>query len=1716
VSDFTISGGLDPRGLLEGLKQFEQQAAATGARAGESLGRGVASRASSLIPSSLSKALQNAESGAASSGAALGRSLAAGVSAQVGRAIPSSLQKALTGANSSAGSSGKQLGTALASGVASSVSSTIPAALNRALGSGSSAASQSGKQFGTALAQGAGGSLQSQLPPAFLKAVGAASSSSRQAGVNLGSGLGSGIGSSLDGVLPAQFKRVFAAGQGAASGSGVQIGQALGQGIGRGVDQNKALFAAVVNQAQKAAREVGLVFNTVKLRFETPKGEIVPQKELDKLRQLNPALDGAARSLATFTGQTTQGQAGLERLSSGFTNASRQGGVMQAAMAGISFSLANTLTNAMGSALGRIRSLIGEFTALDTEIRKAATAAEEPGAYERLEAVIEKVGIEAAGTQKQVAELATSLVRAGYKVGEVEVALAGVVRGAEATGTSFDNMGSIVGNTLRGFGLQVDQTSRVVDVLVKTANASNASVEGLGYTFQYAAPVANTLKVSLEDLAATAGLMANAGIDASVAGTGLRTGLQRLQKAAAGASGESLGLSKGQEKLTNAMKMLGAEVTTTQGTLKPLDQVFLSLKDSMGQMEVAAQVELASAIFGDEAGSKFLAVINQSEQAISGMYETIRNAKGSTDVARGGMQGFQMALMQLEGALGVITSSFGKVLSAGLAPFLNLANLVLGTVAAMPGPIRALAATLVTLTGAYVAAKVAAVAFGRAVQQPMVAGAIKELQVLSRFLRMEFKRDLAGAAVAWQKLSAGFNANSANAAVAGLAKIVQGLKSLNAAQAVAGFQQLGQAIAGGAKTGGLALQALVQNGITGLRGGLANAATGASLLGNSLRTMAANSAMAQTGLKGTAAVLQGSMTAGATGAANAMTGLSRVLAGAAGLSGGQVAAGFASAAAALGPLAIAAAAVVPAVLGYNQIMGQSRQVTASVGPVVEQLGRDLKGTGVSFQDFGRQGGPVAEITRNLGKSFEGLVEKVREIPGVGKLAAMALQGMWTALKNSPIGAVLQGLQWLIDKTREAYQVAGENQAIIEAGDQFEQFDEQIGKAAQKAAAFREKLATIDGTVPAEQVGQLTGELDQNRRALGFSITASENLAAKFTDLAVAARANNQPELAANYETLAKAAKSQVQISTVQLQQLDAEAVKRGLVAEKLQQQGESASSLTQKLMALNAEASKTGGDQQLMTMALSYGKAMADLEQSRFSIAKARGQYELQRAQEAGASEGELNKIRQANRQLEAQALQAKANALAQQQVIEARLLEISQRKAQIDANLSVIQAKNELLDAQAKLAEATAKNDAAGVAAAAQQVQLKQQAVGLSQENVGLLGQIQPLERAIAQATNETAVNSLKAEAAGQGFYGAVARSTQATASLGQGMAAVEVVAKRAADGSIVLSQQTTQAATATQAAAGAANQLQVNFQAATTGASNTASASSAVDQALRSTAGYAQQTSTGLGQAATQASATSTNTAGIQKNLGAAQGAVGAVTKELGGAATQAGEAATQTGNIGKNANPASLKPINQALGQAAGDARVVATAQMAENLSRASGSAGGLRSAMQAAATAAQTFYNTLAKASGLPGSRWTGGPVDAGQTVRINDGPAARSLGQESFLSSTGQLSLINRPPNSLWTAPTSGLVIPAGVTEGLKERGAFAPDGQARGAVSGQRLVARSRSGSRDHAAVIAHQAVAIGKLQQSVDRLVEKDWAVHVKVRNDGGASHLNLLNRMR
>ena len=339
--------------------------------------------------------------------------------------------------------------------------------------------------------------------------------------------------------------------------------------------------------------------------------------------------------------------------------------------------------------MGRIlRGVVGKASNYEAEVTKAA-AIEGGGNNAQIEQAITATAQVAAGTPTEVAELATSLARAGFDANEISNSLNGIVTGAEATGVAFADMGSIVSNNLRAFGLETTKTNDLVDVLVATANSSNQNIQDLGESLKYAAPIARSLGISVNDTAGMVALLANNGIKGSDAGTALRSSLTRLQMAAAGSNGELLNLTKGNAKLTKAFSHLGAEILDANGNLKPMDQVILSLRDSFQQVETAGQkAEIAKALFGQQQGSKILALINQTDVDVAKLFQTIRESGGVSAETRKNMDSFALTTKVLGGNFEVLTNQIGGAFIAILDPLAKILNELLTDFSKLPKPIK--------------------------------------------------------------------------------------------------------------------------------------------------------------------------------------------------------------------------------------------------------------------------------------------------------------------------------------------------------------------------------------------------------------------------------------------------------------------------------------------------------------------------------------------------------------------------------------------------------------------------------------------------------------------------------------------------------------------------------------------------------------------------------------------------------------------------------------------------------------------------------------------------------------------------------------------------------------------------------------------------------------------------------------------------------------------
>lgn len=504
-----------------------------------------------------------------------------------------------------------------------------------------------------------------------------------------------------------------------------QAGAAVGKGLGDGITAAGKTVDALIVQLLKLQQQKAT------LKVDTNEYKQAEQ-QIEAIKAEMAALRNQKVQLQSDASQIEKAADALGDLGDEADNGANRFGLLEGAVAGVAATLSSAVVDGAQRAVAAVGALINSYAALDTEIRKAAAAAGEAGGYEKIARTVDQVGIEAAGTTLEVAQLATELIRGGMTIDQANQSLGAIVRGAEATGTGFAQMGEVVSASLKGFGMEAGEAQRVVDALSQGANASAASVSGLGMSFKYAAPVAKILGLSVEDVAVATGLLTNAGIDASEAGVTLRNGLSKLASAAPATGGQMQKLTGQAAQAATAMKGLGVDIYNADGTLKPMETTLITLKRAFENLDPATKIRLAANLFGGEDdGTKWLALLNQSESEIKKMADAMANTKGSTDKARDAMQGFELKMKQLQGTLDSIGNTIGGVAAAALLPLVDAANAAIGAFSALPTPIKQTISAVALLAGGITTATAAFVVFKTALALPMVQAAITGIGTLA-------------------------------------------------------------------------------------------------------------------------------------------------------------------------------------------------------------------------------------------------------------------------------------------------------------------------------------------------------------------------------------------------------------------------------------------------------------------------------------------------------------------------------------------------------------------------------------------------------------------------------------------------------------------------------------------------------------------------------------------------------------------------------------------------------------------------------------------------------------------------------------------------------------------------------------------------------------------------------------------------------------------------
>lgn len=375
------------------------------------------------------------------------------------------------------------------------------------------------------------------------------------------------------------------------------------------------------------------------------------QREIAKteqeLKSLQGRLSETNSSIERHASSWARLQDRLERVGKNFRDVGQRMQNVGQSMA-TSFGAAAT---AIGGALGFAVKKSMDFEAQMDRVGAIA------GANSKELKAMEKTALDlGASTSKSASEVAEGMelmAAMGYNANQIIAAMPGVIAAAEASGEDMALVAETVAAALNSFGLEAKEASRVADVLAQSANMSAAGIRDMQYAFKYAAPVAKSLGISLEELSAAVAIMSNAGIRGEQAGTTLRTALIRL--------------SDPPKEAAAMLKELGVRIKDSSGKMLPFNQIIAQLSKSTEKMSNAQKLAALSTIFGTEAASGMLTVIEAGPEKFDKLTKSLENSAGASQEAAQKMKdNLKGSLEELQGAFETAQITIGNALAPAI------------------------------------------------------------------------------------------------------------------------------------------------------------------------------------------------------------------------------------------------------------------------------------------------------------------------------------------------------------------------------------------------------------------------------------------------------------------------------------------------------------------------------------------------------------------------------------------------------------------------------------------------------------------------------------------------------------------------------------------------------------------------------------------------------------------------------------------------------------------------------------------------------------------------------------------------------------------------------------------------------------------------------------------------------------------------------------------
>ena len=260
-----------------------------------------------------------------------------------------------------------------------------------------------------------------------------------------------------------------------------------------------------------------------------------------------------------------------------------------------------------------------EFAQKNSELQAVLGVAKDSQEMKALRAQARQLGDTTAASADDAAGAQIIIAKGGGDAAAVQAVTPVTLDMALANKRTMEENAGLLMGMKSAFQLSNDKVAHIGDVLSMTMNKTAADFDGLSDALTYVAPVAKNAGVSIEQAAAMVGALHDAKITGSMAGTGGKAVLSRLQAP----TGEAF----------KAISELGIKTADSKGNTRPIFTILKEMEASMkrNKLGTGQQAEYMKTIFGEEAsGAAAILMTAASTGKLDQLTATFKASDGKT------------------------------------------------------------------------------------------------------------------------------------------------------------------------------------------------------------------------------------------------------------------------------------------------------------------------------------------------------------------------------------------------------------------------------------------------------------------------------------------------------------------------------------------------------------------------------------------------------------------------------------------------------------------------------------------------------------------------------------------------------------------------------------------------------------------------------------------------------------------------------------------------------------------------------------------------------------------------------------------------------------------------------------------------------------------------------------------------------------------------------